>query len=39
MEGLVFKQWKAWCVAVQVSTECDAHLSYDTQKTIDKVPG
>ena len=22
---------------MQVSTECDAHLAYDTQKTIDKV--
>ena len=24
---------------MQVSTECDAHLSYDTQATIDKVSG
>lgn len=24
-------------LGVQVSTECDAHLSYDTQATIDKV--
>ena len=34
--GCVCIHNQGWC-AVQVSTECDAHLSYDTQATIDKV--